>query len=140
MLVLALALSLVIGFVVAAGAVGREARRLGLQRREPVWRLEEAAGFVGEELPLDAAASLDPETLRQLLRWHLNQLQFARTGEEDADLSGPEVSDDHRSTSELYRQARQVGVEVTRPVVDAVVTAHLRYLARIGALGEADAG
>lgn len=134
MLLLAVVLSVVIGFVVGAGVIGREARALGRQRREPVWRLEEAAGFVENGLPVDAAASLEPDTLRQLLRWHLNQLQFERAQE-----IAPEVSDDRSSTSDLYREARNAGIEITRPVVDAVVTAHLGYLARIGALGIVEA-
>ncbi|MDG2111413.1 MAG: hypothetical protein P8N02_02230 [Actinomycetota bacterium] len=134
MVLLAVLISAVIGFVVGAGVIGREARALGLQRREPVWRLEEAAVFVEAELPVEAAASLDPDTLRQLLRWHLNQLQFERS-----QAGAPEVSDD-RSTSDLYRQARSDGVEITRPEVDAVVAAHLGYLTRIGAMGVADAG
>ena len=142
MLVLALVLSVVIGFVVGAGVIGREARRLGQQRREPVWRLEEAARFVEDQVPTDVAATLDPDTLRQLLRWHLNQLQFERDGgpdggNADADV---DVNEAHRSTSTLYRLARREGVEITRPVVDAVVAAHLEYLTVIGALGIAERG
>ncbi len=135
MLILALVLSLVIGFVVAAGAIGREARRLGSQRREPVWRLEEAALFVEDALPGDTAAALDRDSLRSLLRWHLNQLQFERR-----EGTQPDISDDRANTSQLYRHARGEGMEVTRPVVDDVVVAHLSYLERIGALGVADAG
>lgn len=134
MLALALVLSLLIGFVVAAGVIGREARRLGSQRREPVWRLEEAAHFVEDELPADTAAGLDPDGLRSLLRWHLNQLQDGRS-----EGPQPDVSDDRANTNELYRHARSEGMEVTRPVVDDVVRAHLSYLERIGALGVAEA-
>ena len=76
MVVLAVVLSAVIGFVVGAGVIGREARRLGQQRREPVWRLEEAALFVEQELPVEAAATLEPDTLRQLLRWHLSLIHI----------------------------------------------------------------
>ena len=46
MLGLTIAASLAIGFIVAAGFVGRETRKLSTQPRQPVWRLEEAAVFV----------------------------------------------------------------------------------------------
>ena len=140
MVVLAVVLSAVIGFVVGAGVIGREARRLGQQRREPVWRLEEAALFVEQELPVEAAATLEPDTLRQLLRWHLNQLQFERAQADGQDPSHPDVADDRSSTSDLYKAARSDGIEITRPTVDAVVAAHLGYLTRIGAMGVAEAG
>ncbi|MEC9058025.1 MAG: hypothetical protein VX410_00635, partial [Actinomycetota bacterium] len=67
MLGLVVAVSLVVGFVVAAGLIGRETRRLSLQPRQPVWRLEEAAVFVEGELPFEVAAKTDPDTLRELL-------------------------------------------------------------------------
>lgn len=137
-IVLAVVLAVVIGFVVGAGAIGREARRLGSQRREPVWRLEEAAAFVEDELPRDVASALDPDTLRLLLRWHLNQLQFERAQAEDSAGEDVDVTPDQGSTSNLYRTARNERVEITRPTVDAVVTAHLSYLTRIGAMGLAD--
>ena len=65
MLGLTIAASLAIGFIVAAGFVGREARKLSTQPRQPVWRLEEAAAFVEGELPFDVAAKTDPDTLRE---------------------------------------------------------------------------
>ena len=112
MLALVVAVSLGIGFVVAAGVIGRESRRLSLQPRQPVWRLEEAAAFVEGELSFDVAAKIDGETLRQLLRIHLNQLQF-------------------KSDTEAVDQIAD------EPTVDAVVKAHLQYLTVIGALGAA---
>ena len=76
MLLLTAVSSLLTGFLVAVAVIGRETSRLGRQRREPVWRLEEAAMFVAENLPYNAASELDPLELKELLRWHLNQLQF----------------------------------------------------------------
>ena len=132
MLSLVVAVSLVIGFVVAAGMIGRESRRLSLQPRQPVWRLEEAALFVEGELVFEVASKLDGETMRQLLRIHLNQLQF-KSDPDDIDQIAEEVT----SVQNVYREARSQGIEITRPVVDAVVTAHLQYLKIIGALGAA---
>ncbi len=132
MLALVVAVSLGIGFVVAAGVIGRESRRLSLQPRQPVWRLEEAAVFVEGELSFDVAAKIDGETLRQLLRIHLNQLQF-KSDPEAVD----QIADEPTSIQRVYREARSQDIEITRPIVDAVVNAHLQYLTVIGALGAA---
>lgn len=133
MILIAIALSLLIGFVVGAAAIGREARRLGRQRREPVWRLEEAAVFVEDRLDTEVAGDLTPSLLRDLLRWHLNQLQFGQ-----GSTANTGVPNDRTATSDLYRFARGEGVEITRPVVDAVVAQHFAYLTLIGALGLAE--
>ncbi len=130
MLGLVVAVSLVIGFVVAAAVIGRETRRLSQQPRQPVWRLEEAAAFVEAEIPFEVAAQTDPETLRQLLRLHLNELQF--NSEPDGH---PDIADSSTAVQNLYRRARSNDIEVTRPTVDAIMDAHLQYLKLIGALG-----
>ena len=132
MLLLTIVSSLLTGFLVAVGVIGRETSRLGRQRREPVWRLEEASLFVAENLPYSAASELDPLELRELLRWHLNQLQFS---EPEAGSSGASVADQQGSSQDLYREARSKGYEITKPVVQEVVDGHLRYLTIIGALG-----
>ena len=147
MIVAVIVISLVIGFVVAAGVVGTQAQRLGRQRREPVWRLAEAAEFVGELVPFDVAAALDPSELESLLRAHLNQLQFETVTEPDGDeahaetaVGAPEatVTEDRSSAAELYRRIRRDGIEVSLEQVQAVANAHLSYLRLIGALAVVD--
>ena len=130
MLGLVIGASLIIGFVVASGLIGRETRRLSRQPRQPVWRLDEAASFVESELPFDEAATTDPETLRSLLRLHLNELQFKSSDDQERGFSDPS-----QATQNLYREARASKIEVTLPTVEAIAAAHLRYLKRIGALG-----
>ena len=147
MIVVVIVISLVIGFVVAAGVVGSQAQRLGRQRREPVWRLAEAADYVGDLLPFDVAAGLGADELETLLRAHLNQLQFGpAAASEDAPSDGDEttgdatgtaattVTEDWSSAAELYRSARRDGLEVSLEEVQAVAEAHLDYLRLIGAL------
>jgi len=134
MLLLTAVSSLLTGVLVAVGVIGRETSRLGRQRREPVWRLEEAAMFVAENLPYNAASELDPLELKELLRWHLNQLQFSES-ESESGSSGASVADQQGSSQDLYREARSKGYEITKPVIQEVVDGHLRYLAIIGALG-----
>ncbi|MDP7068520.1 MAG: hypothetical protein QF637_12960 [Acidimicrobiales bacterium] len=130
MLGLAVAVSLIVGFIVAAGVIGRETRRLSLQPRQPVWRLEEAAVFVEGELPFEIAAKTDPDTLRELLRIHLNQLQFNSESQESDETADPSVA-----LQNLYRYARTKQIEISRPTVEAIMDAHLQYLKLIGALG-----
>ncbi|WP_419944813.1 hypothetical protein [Candidatus Poriferisodalis sp.] len=148
MLIAVLVISLVIGFVVAAGVVGSQAHLLGRQRREPVWRLAEAAAYIGDLLPYDIAAGLNAEELEVILRVHLNQLQFGpRPSEDDESVQPPDPRSDlgsdpmaasaveeRASTTELYRTLRRDGREVTLEQVTAVSGAHLEYLQRIGAL------
>ena len=143
MIVAVIVISLVVGFVVAAGVVGSQAQRLGRQRREPVWRLAEAAEYVGDLLPFDIAAGLGADELETLLRAHLNQLQFgpaaaSEDGERDGDgatgTAATTVTEDQSSAAELYRSARRDGLEVSLEEVQAVAEAHLDYLRLIGAL------
>lgn len=138
-------LSLAVGFVVGAGTIGVAARRMGRQRREPVWRLEAAARYIEARLPFAVAAELKPEDLRELLRRQMNQLQFAggtlragaagsASGEADDASAGSEAGAVLGAVADLYAEARAVGMEVDRPAVSAVVDLHLEYLRAIGAL------
>ena len=141
MIVAVIAISLVIGFIIAAGVIGTQAQRLGRQRREPVWRLAEAADFVAQRLPFEAAASLRADELEALLRGHLNQLQFGPNDEDtaafdDSDDEAASVTEDSFSAAQLYRTVRQGGLEVSLNDVVAVVAAHLDYLRLIGALSK----
>lgn len=144
MIVAVIVISLVIGFVVAAGVVGSQAQRLGRQRREPVWRLAEAAEFVADLVPFDVAARLGASELEALLRAHLNQLQFgpdATSDDVEADAggaAGTTVTEDRSSAAELYRGVRRDGFEVSLEQVHAVANAHLEYLRLIGALAIVD--
>ncbi|MBM45213.1 MAG: hypothetical protein CL458_03055 [Acidimicrobiaceae bacterium] len=130
MLGLAVAGSLIVGFVVAAAVIGRETRRLSRLPRQPVWRLEEAAAFVEGEISFEIAAKTDPETLRELLKIHLNELQF--NSDPDSEQG---VADSASAVQNLYREARSNNIEITRPTVAAMMEAHLQYLKLIGALG-----
>ena len=141
MIIAVIVISLVIGFIVAAGVVGVQAQRLGRQRREPVWRLAEAAEVVSELVPFDISAGLRADELEALLRAHLNQLQFgseAAPDDEVGDGSSATVTEDHSSAADLYRDVRRAGLEVSLEQVQAVVDAHLEYLRLIGALAAVD--
>ena len=130
MLLVAFVLAGVIAFVVAALVVGREARRLGTQRYEPVYRIDEAVEYISERLPYETAAQLTPDELRRLLRLHLNYLQFdegsiARTGG---------VLSDEATVDELQQRAREDGLGLDRQHVANVLDGQLGYLRAIGAI------
>ncbi len=80
MLISIIVISVLIGFVVGAGVIGMTAQRMGRERSQPVWRQEIAANYVESHLAYEAAAQLQPHDLRDLLRHHINQLQYQPQG------------------------------------------------------------
>jgi hypothetical protein len=119
--------------------VGREARRLGAQRKRPIYRLEDAVEHVADRLPFEVSAQLTHEDVRTLLRWHLNALQFedgAILAVADDPGGGPLVVSDRDAVAVLARRARAELPEVTTPQIQAVVDCHLGYLVAIGAIDE----
>lgn len=139
MVIVAIVLVAVLTFVIAAWAIGREAQRLGSQRLQPVYRLEEAVDDVSERLPYDTAAAIDRDTLRLVLREHINLVQFEDGAAAD-DEAEPMMLEGENTTSAIYRRVRAAGHEVTRPQIDAMVKGHMGYLAAIGALQAVDEG
>jgi len=138
--VVVLVLIVAISFVVAAVVVGREARRLGAQRKRPIYRLEDAVEHVADRLPFEVAAQVTHEDVRILLRWHLNALQFEDGAilavADDPTVGDPLVVSDRDAVAALARRARATLPEVTTPQIQAVVDAHLDYLVAIGAIDD----
>ena len=131
-------------------SIGREARRLGAQPLQPVYRLTEAMSSIAEGLTDEAASALDAEQLESIVRIHLNVLQFGASPEAAADIDMVAADDDNdddtsvldadSAANAVYRSAMRDGLDVARPDVDAVIGAHLGYLAAIGALGPVEGG
>lgn len=135
MLALVIVASVVIGFVVGAGSIGVQAARMGAQRRQPVWRLAEARQFVIDELSEDTTAEMTTQQVDDLLRGHVNLLQFSAN---DPAADGPVIARDRDEVvSELYLAVRRDGVELTKPAIEDVIAAHWRFLTEIGALAPA---
>ncbi len=128
----------VLVFVIAAWAVGREARRLGSQRLMPVYRLEEAVGYVSERLPFELAATLSSDDVREVLREHTNVLQFDAGAAADTQTDKAVLLEGETIAAGVYRRVRSGGVELTRPQIDGVVAEHLGYLTAIGAIGQVE--
>ncbi len=124
---------------VAAGAIGREARRLDALPPRAVFDLEEAVGWVAEHLPDEVTASLSYEDVRRLLDLsldHLRSLGLAgrTTGER---VAGEVVVDEGDAVAAVLEEAMRTGMEVTPYEVQAVISAQLAYLQAISAVGPA---
>lgn len=138
--VFALAATAVV-FVIAAVAIGREARRLDAISPRAVYSLEEAVQFVAERLRPDTQARLTSDELRSMLvlhmRWlHAKGLQPEGISDRRQDIADELVVDDITLSAWLIGESTKAGVEILDDVdVVNVVDAHHAYFAAIGAIG-----
>jgi hypothetical protein len=139
--ILFIVLSAVLVFVIAAGAVGREAHRLDAVAPRVVYEIEEAVQFVADRLPADTQARLTFDEVQVLLREHLNWmatkgLQPEKPVDQVQNISEPVVVDENTLTAHLLARAGERGVEIVDDIdIVRVVDAHLAYFAAIGAVG-----
>ena len=122
---------------VAAGVIGREARRLDGLPPRAVFDLEEAVLWVAEHLPDDVTAELSYDEVRRLLDLSLDHLRglgvAGRTTGEP--VEGEVVIDEADAVAAVLERATSDGMEVTPYQVQAVVAAQLAYLQAISAVG-----
>jgi hypothetical protein len=135
------ALSTLLVFVIAAVAIGREARRLDAVAPRAVYELEDAVAFVAERLPSTSQARLTFDEVRQLLvahmRWlHAKGLQPRDVVDRRQDIDEDIVLNEETLTAWLLGEAERLEIELLDDV-DAVhvVQAHLAYFDAIGAVG-----
>lgn len=131
----------VVVFVIAAGAIGREAHRLDAVAPRAVYELDEAVDFVADRIPADSQARLTPAEVDSLLRAHLRWmheegLQPDRAVDARQEIDETVVLSEDALVAYLLAEADQIGVELLDDV-DAVnvVDAHLAYFEAIGAVG-----
>lgn len=128
-------------FAIAAGTIGREARRLDAIAPRSVYALDEAVDFVADRLPPDSQARLTPAEVEQLLIAHLRWLHEQGL-QPDKAVDARQAIDERVLVTEdalvayLLGAAAEMGVELLDDV-DAVnvVDAHLAYFDAIGAVG-----
>ena len=121
---------------IAAGAIGREARRLDALPPRAVFDLEEAVLWVADHLPDDVTAQLSYDEVRQVLDLSLDHLRAVglagRTGEP---VEGEVVVDESDAVAAVLDSSMQAGLQVNAYQVQAVVAAQLEYLQAISAVG-----
>lgn len=136
-----LVVSAALVFVIAAVAVGREARRLDAVAPRAVYELEDAVSFVAAKLPQSSQARLTYDEVRKLLvahmRWlHAKGLQPRDVVDRRQDIDDELVINEETLTAWLLGEAERLEIELLDDV-DAVhvVQAHLAYFDAIGAVG-----
>jgi hypothetical protein len=128
---------------VAAGAIGREARRLDALPPRAVFDVDEAVAWLADRLPGDVTASISYDQLRALLELgvdHLAALGVAgqTTGEP---VDHEVVVDEAATVAAVVEQADARGLGVTPHEARVVVAGLLAYLQAISAVGpEAEDG
>ena len=134
-------LAAVLVFAIAAGTIGREARRLDAIAPRAVYQLDEAVDFVADRLPPESQARLTPGEVETLLvahlRWlHEQGLQPDRAVDARQSIDARLIISEDALVAYLLAAAEESGVELLDDV-DAVnvVDAHLGYFAAIGAVG-----
>lgn len=131
----------VVVFVIAAGVVGREARRLDSLAPRVIYNLDEAVEFVSDRVPPATQARLTPTEVERLLslhlRWlHAKGLQPGDVTDRRQDIDELTVIDDDTLIGYLLGEAEGEGVQLLDDVdAVAVVDAHLAYFEAIGAVG-----
>lgn len=127
--------------MIAAVAIGREARRLDSVSPRAVYMLDDAVAFVAARLPAESQARLTLDELQQLLVAHMRWLHAKGLQPRDV-IDRPQDIDEQLIVSEDTLTAWLLGEAERREIallddVDAVhvVQAHLAYFDEIGAVG-----
>lgn len=130
MAIVLIVLAVVIVFVIAAVAIGREGARLAAQAPRPVFDMDEAVEWIGDRLPFDVGAQLTHDDVRQILQWSLDHLQVAPDDEV--------VIGEATSLAYVLVRARSASFEWTEHQIQTVLDTQLAYLEAIGAMGPAE--
>ena len=143
MLVIFAVVGLLVVFLIAAVAIGRESHRLSGQAPRPVFDLDEAVAWVAEQLPFEVSAVLSHDDVDRIMRWHLEHLQRVHAeepGRDDPRLppSPFSVVGEEEAVDGLLVRASAEELDYTSDQVRAVLAAELSYLELIGAMGPAE--
>lgn len=134
MIIVASIITALIVFVIAAGAVGREAHLLDAVPARPVFDPDEATTWIAEHLPPQTTAALSYAEVGSIVNATLDLLRskagVVRTSGEVPDAGQDVVVDEDTAVAHA---AAGLPVEHVRPVVQSVFT----YLEVIGAVGPA---
>jgi hypothetical protein len=127
-------------FAIAAGVIGREARRLDARSPRATYVLDDAVAYVADHLPPDSQGRLTHDEVRRLLRLHMAQLrryglQPPVSVDHPQDIERTVVVEETDAAGYLIGQVEAAGMDVGDVDVVHVVDAHLAYFESIGAVG-----
>ena len=125
-------------FVIAALAIGREARRLDAMPARVTVDLDESVLWVADRLPDDVTAQLSYGDVRQILDWHLGYLAAKGvevTTPDPRPIEQTVVLDDMEAVDHVLLKAAAAGADYTPEQIAAVLRAQLDYLDEVGAVG-----
>jgi hypothetical protein len=135
-------------FVIAAVAIGRETHRLDAVTPVPSIDVNDAVGWISERLPEDISAQVSYEDVRDILLWHLEEmqsrgvastLQSPDSDSDSGDVDGTDgaaiVLDDNWGVEAVGMRALQNGRDLNPLHIRAVLDAELEYFDAIGAVG-----
>ncbi len=125
-------------FAIAAGVVGREARRLAAEPPKAMFDLDEAVDWVADRVPYDVAAELSHDDVRDIFRWHLQYFRsrgVTTNGDGPDGPAGPVVVGGADTVDFVLGQARRAGRDLDPGQVRTVLDVQMSYLQSIGAVG-----
>ena len=126
----------VIVFVIAAFAIGRETHRLDAMPPAPSFELVYAVDWIAERLPEEISAQITYEDVRDIVDWHLQEMAEHGVQQSAAATEGElVVVDDNAAVDAVMYRALSEGREFTLDQVKAVLNGELAYLEAIGAVG-----
>ena len=124
-------------FAIAAVVVGREARRLDAVPPQPTFDLDEAVGWVADNLPFEFRATLSHDDVRRIIDWNLEyfRMKGVSGNGHSAASEGPVVVGGAETVDYVLARAESLGASYTATQVHAVLEAQMSYLEAIGAIG-----
>jgi hypothetical protein len=135
-MILAVVLVVLLVFVIAAFAIGRETHRLDAMPPAPSFELVYAVDWIAERLPEDVSAQITYEDVRDIVDWHLQELQeHGLKQAPDAATGEVVLVDDSAAVDAVMYRALAEGREFTLDQVKAVLDGELAYMEAIGAVG-----
>ena len=139
-------LLVVMGFVIfaiAALTVGTVVSQSRGQARQSVFDVEEAALWVGEQLPDEVRSQLSYTDVEDIVGWYVDYLEehgvaYERDAERSEDSEGGAlVVDEDQALAFVIGRASDDRMDVTDQEVVAVIDCTIDYLDAIGAIGSA---
>jgi hypothetical protein len=137
MAIVLFAVAAAIVFVIAAVAIGREARRLSDEAPRPVFDMDEAVEWIGDRLPFEVGAQLSHDDVRAILRWSLELYRASALSSNGhgAEGAGEVVVGEAEVLGYVVERARDAGHDWSPGQIQAVLGVQLAYLEAIGAVG-----